>query len=486
MNTYKNVYGDNRVLIVCGEYEGMSRRCADFLYGEIASEVPYVLTICQADSLTKEQEKYYNIVAVGTRENNSYIKRLCDNGILSVPENEEGYRIKVCKNPENKEKQIYILAGGGEKGAYYAVSEFVNKYLPENESHDLHKLRLDPYFSKKTVEVDYENAPKITERGIWTWGHVIYDYKRLVDNMARLRMNIITVWNDFAPINAKEFVEYAHSAGIKVIWGFSMGWGYEYDISDDKVLDKIIDDAIKHYEDNYLHLDGDGIYFQTFTETNDDSKDGMNIAERVAMFVNKVNIKFKEKFGDIRLQFGLHATSVKKYLEEVGKVDSDVEIVWEDCGCFPYEYTPENVNDFEGTMKLTKSITSLRGENDKFSAVLKGLCCLEWLEFENQMSTYNMGVWSEKSIEKRYEGMKKFWRRTNALWLKNGEKAREIIEAIRQDKKGKTMIEALIEDGLIDEKINLSCAMMAQMMWDSERDIKDIIYEACLMPDVEI
>ena len=28
---YKNVYGDQRILIVCGKYEGMSKKCADYL-----------------------------------------------------------------------------------------------------------------------------------------------------------------------------------------------------------------------------------------------------------------------------------------------------------------------------------------------------------------------------------------------------------------------------------------------------------------------
>ncbi len=483
---YQNVYGDNRILVVIGKYEGICKKYCDFLYGELDAEVPYILTVCQADDLTPEKESYYNIIAVGTKENNPYIAKLCKNGDITIPSHPEGYRIKVFKNPANPEKQVFALAGGGDMGAYYAISDFVNSYLPKAESRDLHKLHFTPHFIGKMPETDYEEIPQIKERGIWTWGHVIYDYKRLIDNMARLRMNMITIWNDFAPINAQDIVDYAHLMGVKITWGYSMGWGYDFDISDDNALQKIIDDAMDHYEKNYKNLGGDGIYFQTFTETHDADKNGVSIAETVANFVNKISENFKARFGDMRIQFGLHATSVKNNLKDIGKVSGDVEIVWEDGGCFPYEYNPENLIDFEGTKALTENITTLRGENEKFAVVLKGLQCLDWSLFEHQMSTYDMGVYSRRQIANRYASMRKYWRRINSIWLKNGDKAREIIDIIRKDTKGNTMIEALIEDGLMEEKINLSCAIMAQLMWNPGRSYKDIVYEASLMPDVEI
>ena len=90
---YANIYGDSRALIVCGKYEGRDKQSADYLYGELAPQLPYVLTICEADSLTPEQEEYYNIIAIGTKQSNSYIARLCDDGIITPPDNKDGYRI---------------------------------------------------------------------------------------------------------------------------------------------------------------------------------------------------------------------------------------------------------------------------------------------------------------------------------------------------------------------------------------------------------
>ena len=488
---FANVYGDKRALIVCGKYEGTDKLAADYLYSELSAELPYVLTICEAEKLTDDMLKYYSIVAVGTAASNSFIADLCKKGLLQAPTHKEGYRIKVMDNPYNPERQIFALVGGSEVGAYYAVSHFVNKYLPECGDGDFDSPEADIsgsdnfLFAKKITEMDIYEQPQIAERGIWTWGHVIYNHKAFLNNMARLRMNIITVWNDFVPINAKEFVDYAHSLGIKVIWGFSMGWGYSYDISDDAVLDKIIDDAVENYRNNYLPLGGDGAYFQTFTETKESSINGVNIAERVSVFVNKINVKFKENFGDIRIQFGLHATSVKNSLNKIAEISPDMEIAWEDCGSFPYSYNPDDIKDFAETLAFTEKIVGLRGENEIFSAVLKAQSTLSWPTFEHQMGTFNMGVTSNRYIESKYSKKKKFWRQKNARWIKNGEKAREIIEVIRKKTNGSASLEFLIEAGVFEYKISLASAISAQLMWNSNREYTQIIYEAGLMSDVE-
>lgn len=57
----------------------------------------------------------------------------------------------------------------------------------------------------------------ISKSGIWTWGQVIYDYRGFLKNMRSLGMNKITIWNDYAPINASEIVEKVRKNGIRVI-----------------------------------------------------------------------------------------------------------------------------------------------------------------------------------------------------------------------------------------------------------------------------
>ena len=58
-----------------------------------------------------------------------------------------------------------------------------------------------PYF--------YSEVPDHKRRSIFTWGHPINDYRNYIENMARLKLNQLIIWNDFVPINAKEIIDYA-------------------------------------------------------------------------------------------------------------------------------------------------------------------------------------------------------------------------------------------------------------------------------------
>lgn len=479
-------YGEHRITIVCGKYEGRTKRCVDYLYGELSLQVPYILTVTEADKLTDDIEKNYSIIAVGCPQNNPYIESLCSRGLLNVPADAEGYRIKIFDNPKNSEKQIFALAGGGESGALYAVSEFCMKYLQYVEQNHTHLQKyFTPSFRDKMKEVDFEECPKIRERGIWTWGHVIFDFKRFIDNMVRLKMNTLIMWNDHAPINAKELVEYAHLSGVKLIWGFSFGWGYDYDISDADALRKIIDDSLDNYEKNYAHLGGDGLYFQTFTEIHENTKDGVSVATQAANFVNLARKLATQRFGNIRLQFGLHATSVCHNLDELRCIDNGVEIVWEDCGAFPFAYVAHDADNFEESCELVRNAANLRGSDDNFSVVLKGLCCLDWTMFEHQKGSFVLGEHTARDVSARYKNRKKLWRYQNAYWVKNADKASIMMKTIRDEKDGKTMVTALIEEGMFEEKINFGAAVMGLCMWDCDKDIKEIMCDAALMPNVD-
>ena len=64
----------------------------------------------------------------------------------------------------------------------------------------------------------------------------------------------------------------------------------------------------------------DGIYFQSFTELNQDAIDGVLIAEAVTRFVNYTSTKLFERYPKLELQFGLHANSVKDKLEYIAAI----------------------------------------------------------------------------------------------------------------------------------------------------------------------
>ena len=169
-------------------------------------------------------------------------------------------------------------------------------------------------------------------------------------NMARLKLNEIVIWNDYAPLNAAEVVACAHDLGIRVIWGYAWGWDTKIDVhlSDETLLARLADEAVERFEREYAALPGDGIYFQSFTETTEQELDGRSIADVVVPWVNGICARILEKRPNLELQFGLHATSVAQKLDRIAQIDPRVRIVWEDCGAFPYAYLAENVAHARG------------------------------------------------------------------------------------------------------------------------------------------
>ena len=47
------------------------------------------------------------------------------------------------------------------------------------------------------------------------------------------------------------------------------------------------------------------------------------------------------------------------------------------------------------------------------------------------------------------------------------------------------MITALLEDGMFEEKLNFPMALYAEMLWDSNQEIDDILCNTSLRPDVD-
>ncbi len=353
----------------------------------------------------------YRKIYLGTKSNNSYIREH-SNTVLSL---KEEYSISV-------KDEIVIIEGFDDSGVLYGCIDFYNKYIIKYEFPHTDKYRIN-CFEKDLPDFEYSSSPSVRDRGIWTWGHVIYDYKNFIDNMVMLKMNTLTAWNDFVPVNAKEMVEYAHSCGIKVIWGFAWGWDTNCRKIEFGKLCEQSADIFEKYEKEYSRLGGDGIYFQTATELNTEEIGGIVIAETVTDFVNKTSALFYEKYPELEIQFGLHATSVKTKLQYIANVDKRIRIVWENCGAFPFSYIPNDVKDFDETVDFVNQIAVLRGKDDRFGAVTKGLTKLDWSKFEHMEGSAFIGISSKLMKADRVVRKSKIWRYLQAFWLTNAGKA---------------------------------------------------------------
>ncbi len=490
---------DNRFIVIYGKYDGLEKRALNLINGAVFDYYRNYISFYSSDLVDNETIENNNLILVGTQEDNKFIKELVLSGEVEESHKAQGYSATVKDSKWNSKNQMVVICGYDDSGVLYGAVDFVNKYL----GYVIYKIGFgdmeqDRYFDSPFVEKlpDWKvvSAPSVEERAIWTWGHVIYDYKAFFDNMVLLKLNEVVIWNDFAPINANDVVDYAHSLGIKVIWGYAWGWGTDCKLSmgmDNESLEKLKREIIDKYEKEYLNTKGDGIYFQSCTELNVEYINGKLIAETVVDLVNSTVSELLRKYPNLKIQFGLHANSVKNRLEYIKKVDSRIMIVWENCGEFPF--SPNNadhgyerdVKDLTETIEFTKKIATLRSSDEKFGLVLKGMSSLDWCTFKHQEKNLILGGKTERYIEKRTTEKHRLWKLRQANWIMNADCIQKLVISL-VDMRKNLNIQGLIEDGMFEKEISLPAAIYAATLWDCEKSGMETVVEVAKYPCVKM
>jgi len=312
------------------------------LYGLVSAQTPVLcLPFAQADQTFLQS---HHIIHLGREEN--------------CPAPAGGYRIRAEKD-ENGLLRI-LLTGDGMINLLYAVVDFENDYLVRARNADASSpfFYFKPLFTDDMPEFDQSYVPSIRTRGLWTWGYVIHDYRGYLDHMVTLKLNQLIIWNDTPPLNAREIIAYAHARGIQIIWGFAWGWDTNCLATNVQDLSSLTRQIIETYDRDYAPLGGDGIYFQSFTETSQEEIGGVLIADAVVRLVNQTADQLLSRYPDLKIQFGLHATSVRNRLSYIAKVDPRVDILWEDCGAFPYHYFAKKTEGLDETAAFTREIVA--------------------------------------------------------------------------------------------------------------------------------
>ena len=297
----------------------------------------------------------------------------------------------------------------------------------------------------------------------------MYDWRGYLENMARLRLNELILWNDFAPINGQEIVRCAHELGIRILWGYAWGWDTTMRLDTSEEASRRIVDT---YEREYAALDSDGIYFQSFTETSRETLDGRLIAEAVAEFVNRTAEKLLRAHPHLRLQFGLHADSVRNHLDCIANVDPRIEIIWENCGGFPYHSCPDVIGSPAQTEYFTQRLLSLR-PNAPTGAVLKGMTQLDWQRFRHQSAPEMLGCAGEQEIQSRWKDVQKIWRYLSGEWIDHGERCADILRLYAA--KPDTAVYGLVENGLFERHLSLPAVLYANLAWDPDQDWQSLL-----------
>ncbi len=473
--------------ILYSDCSGVQKKAVELLYREMSALITrdpgiytfHTLTVRKSCVLPEDK----NAVVVGLYDRNELIRKYIKRE--EIPEN--GYVVKVMKNPERSGGSIVLITAGDEQSVFYGAVDFVDDYFSlyaYRRSPSLSIVFYDELFLNELPAYYSASAPAIRTRSIFTWGHPINDYRAYIDTMARMRYNQLIVWNDYAPVNAADVVSYAHEYGISLIWGFSWGWHRNCEEIDLEHLDALTDEILKKYEEEYAHTGADGIYFQSFTELKKEYIGGRLIAECVTDFVNKTAERLLQKHPSLLIQFGLHATSVKERLEFIRGVDERIDIIWEDCGEFPYSYEPfvKDVKDFEATEAFTDKIFTLR-PNAHDGVLFKGCLTMDWVGdyFAHQSGPYIMGCENERTKARDREVIRPLWRNFQNGWLANGEYAYRMAKRIRELNGASVGVAGQLTGGHW-----FAPALIAQILWECDRPYEDIFKKVTARRIVEM
>ena len=461
--------------IYFGSYSGVEKFAIKEIHSAVSDLVPYCVNVDEVPADSNDIKN--NSIIIGTCQNNPLIDELVNDKKIKLPGHAEGYVIYSSESLWGGGRRFIVIAGEDERGVLYGVEDFCARKLaamtPDYATAEKEQKVLD-----LISDFEMSDYPKIAQRGIWTWGYKIYDYRRFLDNMARVKLNMITIWNEQVPVNIDEFIDYAHSRGIDVVMGFDWGWAVaDASITTDEGRAKIKRMILDNFEKNYSKLDLDAIYFQTQTEHFRTGEEGESLAGHLTKFVNDVSSDLLENYPELEIHFGLHATSIQDNYKELDGLLEEVVIVWEDAGVIPYFYSPTpefteehwkqskiDIDNSEGTIAYSKKLATFR-PGTAFGMVAKGWANLNWGDFSGHKS-FLIGEYSRDYVHKKHVSRDIRWNRINNLWNKNYKYALNFYREMLPICKDGMIVQALVEDGVFEEAIEPAVSLFGVMVWD--------------------
>lgn len=463
--------------IIYSNYAGPEKKAIELISKEMSSQILRDDGVYSIHVLSCEPVGHAvpdrNAVVIGLPEQNPIIDHFIQQS--EIPDN--GYVVKVMDWPEQPSQKLVLITAKEPIGLFYGAVDFVDDYFSLAVPKHGAVYLTNEVFEHDLPDYYHASAPCVQRRSVFTWGHPINDYRQYIENMARLRLNQLIIWNDHAPLNAKDIVDYAHEFGIQVIWGYAWGWSRKCDTIDlsATALNNLANEIVKTFETQYRDTGCDGIYFQSFTELGQDRIRSQLIAETVTTFVNRVSARLLKRYPSLFIQFGLHATSVRSHLDFISQVDPRVEIIWEDCGAFPYAYYPESQDQgaWNETRQFTDQILNLRPEGST-GMLYKGFLTLDWVgnRFEHQSGPFVLGMASQHTIQHDLQLLRPVWRRLQADWLPHGHRVLDLTRQICESGKGPITLGMA---GQFAGGIWLPEAICAQILWDCNRSYQETV-----------
>ena len=428
---------------------------------------PHVFAM-EKDGTSIERAKKHRIV-VGMPSENTTLAKYLKPG--DVPKG--GYLIRTVS--ENGSHSI-LIAGDTPEAVLWGVFDFADIALHEIAMKGLgdklpvgRQVRLEHVFSIRNMpEYERRCEPENEVRSLFTWGYMIDDYRSFFREMARARLNRIIVWNKYPPVNSDAVVREAHDWGIKVYWGFAWGWQHNMCAnSPTRDLSKLADDIVAEWRSVWKPLSGDGIYFQTFTEQEREDINGRSIASMAVEVVNAASRRIHAESPDTDIVFGLHAMSVKNRLAEIEQTDKNIEILWEDCGGFPYHEETGNP-DAGFVMKMTDTLRPV-------GLVWKCQLRQDWTCWAHQSGPFMLGEAGEWALARDRAVAKPYHRAFDSDWIKRGRIAYDHLKAIRSAGRKVKELNVVTE---YNPPFAFSTLLQTEMFWSTKEPYETLLDRA--------
>ena len=471
--------------IIYSNYSGLEKKAVNLLSKEagrllIREEMVYSIYVlpCEKEGCEVSKSAFF----VGLYDESETIRKYVSES--EIPEG--GFAVKVIRNPEDEEGSFVFITARDEMQLFYAAVSFLDDYMPNNMSDTKSaNVMADLIFDYPLIEKSYSQVPDHKIRSIFTWGHSTSDYRAYIDNMARLRLNELIIWNDHIPVNIDDVIEYAHSYGIKVVLGYSWGWreiGNKATVITDETIENLKKLVVKTYREKYAPVKCDGIYFQAFTERKEETVGGKSIARLVTDMVNDIADELWKITPELRLIFGLHASSVRSRLADIACVNPKVEILWEDCGSFPFNYNSfvSSEEKYQATLDYVKEILALRG-GQGVGFAFKGIMMLDWTKKVGQRGPYVMGENAPEISNHDRRMRARAWRTFSSDWIKNGEYVHRMFKFIKENELFDT---TMCVAGTLDGAMYLPYAMYAEMFYGINESYDEILQRVIRRPRV--
>ncbi len=401
-----------------------------------------------------------DMIVIGIPSENATLRALL--GGTQVPKG--GYLVKTFNV---KGRNVVLLAGDTPSAVLWSAFDFLDVVAPTLEQQLAgHAGRYAGTFfrAKKVPAFQCVREPETPVRSVFSWGHVVDDCQTTFRGMARARFNRAILWNDQFVVNAREVVDIAHSWGVQVYWGFSWGWTLSGKDPKDFDLKKLADEVVSEWRSKWKLMGGDGIYFQSFTETSNATIGGRPIPEAVTELVNEVARRIREEAPGTDIVFGLHSNSMKRKgaAAAIAKVDPSIEILWENCGGFPF-WEPYGRNASPDVKLCDRALAN----NKLVGFAWKAQIRMDWANYVSPAGPFLLGCAGEAVLDRDRAVTAPRLMSYDEDWIAHGRTAWELIRHLRAGGKAPNEFNAVVEQV---PPYAFATQCQAELFWSSKDD----------------